>query len=68
MHIFELKMTAGEGYSNPYYFIDGKRVPEWVYHDKSRRCVRFDCFHTERYVIGQHWLSMYAPYTKPATF
>lgn len=20
------------------------------------------------YVIGQHWLSMYAPYTKPATF
>lgn len=20
------------------------------------------------YVIGRHWLSMYAPYTKPATF
>ena len=42
MTSFEFKMTAGEGYSNPYYFIDGKRVPEWVYHDWSRRCVRFD--------------------------
>ena len=40
MRIFELKMTAGEGFSNPYYFVNGKRVPEWVYRSTSRRRVR----------------------------
>lgn len=55
MRNFIFTMTVDKnGYSNPYYFIDGKRVPEWVYHDKSRRCVRFDCFHTEQLKSGRY--------------
>lgn len=54
MHIFEFKITAGEGFTNPYYFIDGVRVPEWVYQYKSRRCVRFDCLTTEQLKNGRY--------------
>ena len=55
MRNFIFTMTVDKnGYSNPYYFIDGKRVPEWVYHDRSRRCVRFDCFHTQQLKNGRY--------------
>lgn len=54
MASFEFKMTAGEGFSTPYYFIDGKRVPEWVYLCRKHACVRFDCFHTEQLKNGRY--------------
>ncbi|MDD6180547.1 MAG: hypothetical protein PUB01_00520, partial [Desulfovibrionaceae bacterium] len=54
MTIFEFKVTAGEGFSNPYYFINRKRVPEWTYQYKHRLCIRFDCFHTEQLTNGRY--------------
>ena len=51
---FEFKITAGEGFTNPYYFIDGVRVPEWVYKYRTRLCFRLDCFHTERLKNGRY--------------
>ena len=54
MKAFTFKITAGEGFSNPYYFINAKRVPEWVYRYKSRLCSRFDCFRTEQLKNGRY--------------
>ena len=54
MTSFAFTITAGEDFSNPYYFINGKRVPEWVYQYKSRLCIRFDCIHTEHLKNGRY--------------
>ena len=51
---FEFKITAGEGFTNPYYFINGKRVPAWVYQYRTRLCFRLDCFHTEQLKNGRY--------------
>lgn len=51
--MYSFMETADENGKNRRYYVDGKRVSEWVYFFRERECTRFDCMWGETMKNGR---------------